>query len=114
MAQIKKEFEEAKLAHARELAEVRKKANEGGRNGISPAIPSTFTKKLKASYSWSALRDDARWHSMNEGDIFYTDGISRKETLRSGTYVQELDCYLATDSSGKLAFVYFGHCLVTR
>ena len=66
--------------------------------------PSNFTKKVKANSSWGegqwhlfqavlkshlldVLRDDTRWHSMNVGDIFYTDGISRREMLRSSHFV---------------------------
>ena len=66
--------------------------------------PSNFTKKLIARTSWGERqwylfqvvlkshlldlsREDNRWHSMNEGDIFYTDGVSRGEMLRSSSLV---------------------------
>ena len=29
---------------------------------------------------------DSRWHSVKVGEIFYTDGISRKEYWRHGSF----------------------------
>ena len=66
---------------------------------------------------------DATWHSMSTGEIFYTDGISRTEKLRIRSNVYgiegspelfpllnpsaiDLPCYLATNSSRKLACRY--------
>jgi len=114
-------MEEANKKHARELAEVKegwKRAKETHEREINEGlsamlkgqsiVPSTFTKKLKATrdYDWSL---DPTWHSVKTGEIFDTDGISRREQWRSGSSQIEHDCYLATNSSGKLAFVYKGY-----
>ena len=74
---------------------------------------------------------DTRWHSMKMGDIFHTNGAVRKEewsnngdrnnrvygmlifliwnfrfrTLIS-LFIQVFDCYLATNSAGKVACKY--------
>lgn len=99
-----RELEEANQKHARDLAEVRAKAKEGERNGV--LLPSSFTKKLRAKGTWDPFKDDPRWHFTNVGDIFYTDGISRRETFHRANGIQsEFPCYLGKNSFGKLAFI---------
>ncbi|KIJ92417.1 hypothetical protein K443DRAFT_685274 [Laccaria amethystina LaAM-08-1] len=108
-----RELEESNRKHAHELAEVRdgwKKAKETHEREINEGlstlrqlkVPLTFTKKLKANED-SDFSPDATWHSVKTGEIFYTDGIYRKEKYRGRSKTSEYGCYLATNSSGKLA-----------
>ncbi|KIK03066.1 hypothetical protein K443DRAFT_677068 [Laccaria amethystina LaAM-08-1] len=117
LSALEQNTKEVGEAHARELSEVREgwgKAKETHEHEVNEALsmiaqlkgPSTFTKELRTKYD-SILGDiDVTWHSMKRGDIFYTNGISRREKWRDRSQVYEYDCYLATNSSGKLAFFY--------
>ncbi|EDR15489.1 uncharacterized protein LACBIDRAFT_301923 [Laccaria bicolor S238N-H82] len=119
LEEAQEEWEEAQETHEREINEALSKIRK---LKAQSKVPSTFKKKLKAAENsgerlWylfqvalkghrSPVDDgvtDSKWHSTERGETFYTDGISRKETFSSSPDLYS--CYLATNSSGKVAFV---------
>lgn len=113
------ELEEANRTLVRELAEVREgwnKAMETHECEMNEALSSlhqfrtqmitlsVFSKKLRATRDWDMGVVNATWHSLKMGEIFYTDGIFRREKWRNGPNVYDWECYLATNSFGKFAF----------
>ncbi|KIJ94506.1 hypothetical protein K443DRAFT_110283, partial [Laccaria amethystina LaAM-08-1] len=105
--EVREGWKKAKDAHEREINE----ALSSLRQLQAQLKPSSFTKKLKAiCHILDMGKVDATWHSTKMGEIFYTDGISRREKWRAGSYVDEYNCYLATNSFGKLACKYPVFC----
>lgn len=73
----------------------------------APPPPTGNTKQLKATSGASWGITDPNWHSITIGEIFHTDGVIRTKFHCNPGY--EFQCYTATNSSGKEAYVFIGY-----